>query len=279
MNIIHYQHAHQFLKDSWLQKREKNPGFSLRAWAKQMGMSTHTTLTLMLNGKRDIPKKYVPVLIKSLMLTAREGLYLEMLIGYNQSKTVHEKELYSTRLQELTPQDQSALVELETFRYLEDPIHCIIMDMTDLADFNPDPKWIQARLQISVSVQRIEEVIARLIKMQLLQQDENGQLKKTYRTFTSVPDVADLAGQSYHKNASMMAGELISQQSVHVREFNGYTMSIKKSALPAAKLKLREFARQFMQETEAPAGEGEETYQLNLQFFPITVSSGGKDHE
>jgi uncharacterized protein (TIGR02147 family) len=232
-------------------------------------MSTHAPLNLMLSGKRPIPKKYLPSFIKSLDLNAREGLYLETLIEFNQAKSMVEKDMYHARLKELAPSEPVNLVEMETFKFFGDPLHCIILDMTDLKDFSADPKWIQTRLQFKASLKQIEDTIARLICLKLLK-DVNGRLTKTHKHITNRPDVADLGSQQYHKNVSQLAIDLISEQDVSLREFNGYSMNIKKNKISEAKLQIRAFVKDFIQKIEEPSTAGEETYQLNVQFFGVT---------
>lgn len=269
LKINHYQHAHEFLRDSWEQKRRKNPSFSLRSWAKQLGMASHAPLNLMLNGKRTIAKKHIPALIKSLGLAPKEGLYLETLIEYNQSRTAIEKELYFSRLRDLTPSEPLQTHEMQTLKLVSDPLHFQILEMTQLADFEPSPAWIQSRLRVPATTREIEEAIDRLLKLELLQKEGNG-YKKTHRFVTNKPDVADLGAQAYHRAVSALAAELIAQVPVTEREYNGYTMSIKRESLPRAKLAIREFALRFIKEFTVTADDGEDTYQFNLQFFPIT---------
>ena len=61
------------------------------------------------------------------------------------------------------------------------------------------------------------------------------------------------------------------------REFNRYSMSIIKAKVPLAKALIRDFSKKFMHEVEAASSTGEETYQLNVQFFPVTKSKGEKN--
>lgn len=279
LKITNYQNAHDFLRDSWEEKRKKNPSFSLRSWAKQLGMASHAPLNLMLNGKRTISKKHIPALIQSLGLASREGLYLETLIEYNQSKTAAEKQMYFSRLRDLAPTEPLQAEEIESFKFLGDPIHCLILEMTQLRDFRPDPKWIQSRLRMSSTSKQIEEAIERLLNLGLLQKDSKRGYKKTHRFLSSRPDIADLGSQAYHRAVSALAAELVSEIPITDREYNGYTTCIRRESLPRAKKLLREFVQKFLKEVEIAPGEGEDTYQLNLQFFPVTQNAFQGDNK
>lgn len=87
MNIYTYTKPEVYLKDMLAAKKQKNPQFSLRAWARLLGMKTHTPLQLMLASKRPIPKKYIPLFGKSLTLSEEEVIYLEAMIDHQRART------------------------------------------------------------------------------------------------------------------------------------------------------------------------------------------------
>ena len=53
--VYNYSDPQSFLRDSLGYKCAKNPGFSVRAWARLMGLKAHATLVFLLNGQRGPP--------------------------------------------------------------------------------------------------------------------------------------------------------------------------------------------------------------------------------
>lgn len=98
MNIYAYTRPETYLKEMLAAKKEKNPQFSLRAWARLLGMKTHTPLQLMLASKRPIPKKYIPLFGKSLSLSEEETAYLEAMIDHQRARTEKDKAASKTRM-------------------------------------------------------------------------------------------------------------------------------------------------------------------------------------
>ena len=98
MNIYTYSRPEIYLKDMLASKKERNPQFSLRAWARLLGMKTHTPLQLMLASKRPIPKKYIPLFGKSLNLNDEEVVYLEAMIDNQRARTDADKTAARTRM-------------------------------------------------------------------------------------------------------------------------------------------------------------------------------------
>jgi uncharacterized protein (TIGR02147 family) len=101
MNIYTYTEPEIYLKDMLQMKKRKNPQFSLRAWARLLGMKTHTPLQLMLASKRPIPKKYIPLFGKSLTLALDEIEYLEIMIDHQRAKNPKVKEIAYKKMMEV----------------------------------------------------------------------------------------------------------------------------------------------------------------------------------
>lgn len=272
LSVFRYELASQFLKDAWLEKKSKNPGFSLRAWASHLGFKSHASLNKVLNGQRSIPKSYLPKMADSLGLTSPECFYLETLINLEHSKKFEEKVFYRERLRQMSPKSTLNFKEVESYRFLKDPIHALILEMTSLKDFAPDPEWIQSRLAFKRSAAEITEAIDRLFALGLLQKDPNGKVSKTNENLSNIPDVRNEGVQEYHKNVSRLAIELIEKQDPEEREFNGYSISIDPSRMKRAKQLIREFITAFSNELEAAPGQATATYQLNVQFFGLTTN-------
>ncbi len=284
-SIFNYKKASDFLCDLWKFKKTKNPLFSLRAWSKHIGLKNHAPLQLMISGKRAIPYKYIPLLIQTLNLSQKEGIYLETLVDFERAKTVITKSFYLDRLKRLSPNNSINnnihMTEIDKFLYLEDPIHMIILEMTELPDFKVYPEWILHRLAFETTLTKIKEAILRLKKFNLLSEkveeiNKNGKkikkiiLTKTNKHLTTKPEVFDNSIKEYHKNVSNLASKMIDKQSGDDREYNSYALSIKKSSISKAKELIRDFIKKFLEEIEAGPGSAEETYQLNVQFFGVT---------
>jgi uncharacterized protein (TIGR02147 family) len=270
LDIYKYTEFHKFLTDAWREKRSRNPSFSMTAWAQQLGLENSSPLSLAFKGKRALPKKYLPQIIRTLDLDAEQSHYLEALLDLSRAKTAEQKLLYLERLKTLAPGSDINGEIVEEYKYMSEPIHGAIIEMTDLRSFNRDPAWIQQRLSFNVSISEINEAIDRLLQLNLLKETENHRLQKLHRHFTTPPDVADLGTKHYHKTVSEMAAEAVFAQDITRREFNSYSFNLKKDKIAHAKKKMRKFINDFLNEFEAPVGEGDETYQLNLQLFQIT---------
>lgn len=269
ISVFHYLDPATFLADSLEEKRLKNPSFSLRSWAIALGMKSHGPLHAMIKGQRSIPKKYIPLLIKSLSQTGNEAKFFELLIDLQKAKTNQEKEYYLEMLKDLSPKKMREVTDIETYKYITEPLHIIISEMTQLKNFKNSLAWIKLRLRAQANLKEIEEIIHRLENLGILESIKGKLVKKVAHIYTA-KEVMSEAVQLYHKKMGALAIEQISEQAIDAREFNAISFNIKKQDLPKIKKAIREFSDEFVQNFEAKSGEGEETYHLNIQFFSLT---------
>ena len=269
METYHYLNSGQLLKDRFLKKKSKHPSFSIRAWAKSLGLSSHGPLQQILAGKRTLPKKYLPALKKSLGLNQRELDYLSNLIDFEKSKTEEEKSIFNNRMKKLRPKMSDVhILEVENYKYFENPLHSIIRTLMERKDFRPDPKWIQSTLVFKTSINEINEVINRLIDLGSIEK-KGKKLIKNKRAIQNKADVPSAGVKKFHERMATIAAEEVFKQDVAEREYNSMSFNIKEDKVAEAKLRLREFVQDFISEFQANPDESELTYQINNQFFKL----------
>jgi len=274
VNIYTYLKTSKFLKEILHKKKEKNPSFSLRAWALQLGLKSHGGLQQILAGKRTVPKKYIPQIVKSFNLSHKETVYFETLVDFEKAKTPAEKNIYYDRLNLLRPRKKNLkIIEIENYKFFKNPLHSVIRTMIDRRDFKNCAEWIKKHLRIKTSQKEIKDVIARLFSLGLVENTGAG-LKKTHPRVQNKIDTPCEAVQEYHKYMSLLAAEEVKKQSIDQREYNSFCLNIKEGQIQNAQKKIRSFIDEFISEFEAVKNTSQETYQLNIQLFSLTKMDG-----
>ena len=85
-------------------------------------------------------------------------------------------------------------------------------------------------------------------------------------------DVPSKAVQRFHQKMSMVARDQVVKQKTEEREFNSISFNIKKSSIPKAKEKLRNFINEFLEEFST-FDRNSVTYHLNNQLFALTKNT------
>jgi uncharacterized protein (TIGR02147 family) len=267
--IFDYIEVAKYLTHAFEVKKEINPSFSLRSWALYLGMKSHGPLHSMMKGERAIPKKYVPLLIKSLKLQGKEANFFELLVDLSRAKSIEERELYLERLQKLSPRPLREVNDIEAYKYITEPLHIIIAELTQLKGFKNSLGWIKQKLRPAISLKDIEEILERLIHLGILEKSQGKLIKKVQHIYTA-KEVMSKAVQLYHKKMGTLAIEQIPLQTIDEREFNAISFNINPKDLPAIKDFIRQFSNDMVMRFEASESKGEATYHLNIQFFSLT---------
>lgn len=192
-----------------------------------------------------------------------------MLVDFDRSKNFDEKEFYREKLENLSPRPIREINDLEAYKYVTDPVHIMLAEMTQLKGFKDSPAWIKQHLRINQNMRDLEVMLERLKKLGIIKKEKNKMTKPVEHIYTG-QEIESKDIQAYHKTCSNMAIDQIGKQGIDEKEFNAIAFNIEKKNLPKMKEELREFINKLVEDYEAPPHKGDETYQLNLQLFSLT---------
>ena len=87
INIFIYKDYTKFLADVFEAMKTHQPELTYRKWAKQIGLSSVSALTMVLNGQRNAGKSLQEKLIKSLNLNKKEAdFFIQLVKIHKQAK-------------------------------------------------------------------------------------------------------------------------------------------------------------------------------------------------
>ena len=269
-SVYNYENPHQFLLDYLANKQKEDKSYSVRKWAKDMELKSHSLLVMLLQGKRKLRVQHCEFLAKSIVLNTNERAYLQTLIQYQNADGVEEKKHILTLLSDLHPGEGFRPKEINEFTVLSDWIHMGIMAMTELKDFKGTEEEIAVLLNGKVQLTEIRSALIRLMDLDLLYWSDEGKLVPTFNEITTKDDVSSAGAREYHKQVINLASKAIDEQSLEDREFQSFTMGVAKEKIPLAKEMIRKFRLKL---TKALSGEGDNVYQTSIQFFQLTSNS------
>jgi uncharacterized protein (TIGR02147 family) len=258
------------LRGIFLERVARNPSYSLRGFARNLGVS-HAYLSMILGGKRRIPE--------------HRAIQFSQLAGLNEAEAAAF--VSACRAAVLKPAKGAAKpsspspatgrpndyfrLQLDQFRVLSEWYHLAILDLTLLYNFKPDALWIARRLGLKRS--EVTKAIARLERLGMLSVAETEWQKKhpkleipTYR-----PDEAIRRFHLQMIQKGMEAALSDKQEDFEARDITGTIMPLNPARLAEAKARIRRFRRSLL--NYVTQGKCTELYQLNVQYFPLTRPS------
>jgi uncharacterized protein (TIGR02147 family) len=222
------------LRQTFLEKKRKNPAYSTRAFARDLGMS-QSLLSMVLNGKRPLTLK------QSSRIASLLNLGSEEFIDY----------------------------DAERFKAISHWYHFGILDLTTTDRFKNDSAWMAKRLGISKL--EIEDAVERLVRLGLLERSGRT-LKKANSKVYLATSKSESAVRSFHRQMISKALEELdktTEKAFNAREISSMTIAVPKSEVPRAKLRIKQFQKDLAAMLNK-AGPCNEVYQLNVQFFSLT---------
>ena len=267
-SVFQFTSSREFLRKEFERRIRRNERFSVRAWAKQLGLKHHALLTLVLKNERSLNPPLSFQIRDGLKLKNKEARYFDILVMYENAKSKEEKALYENILESLLPDQRFRLLEVDTFRMISDWYHLAIVEMTNLENFKNDPVWISNRLGHTVTPAQVTEDVDRLIRLKLLKKEKDKSLKRTASEFLTTKDIPSEAIRSYHTQIMNLALKALEEDAVTEKGFESYTMSVDVANIPKAKLLMQEFQKKMSRLLEKQSGQ--EVYQFNMQLFRLT---------
>lgn len=244
------------IKEDLSLRQRQNPHYSLRAYARDVGLHP-STLSKIIKGIRPLPLKNSKILIEKMNLGPKERtLFMESLL---QSKV---------RLDQikLEASDERFMLDESYYKVIAEWEHFAILSLFDLNNFVPSVEGISDRLGITEN--RAEVVLNNLLTCGLVARSEEGTLVKTHASVRTTEDISSQAIKEGHRDALEMGKDKLDKIAVELRDFSEVTISTDPDKLAEAKTIIREF-RQKMSKLLRD-GNRREVYQLAIQFYPLT---------
>lgn len=258
-----------FLRQHIEDKKKAAPQWSLAVWSRTLGLSSTSSLTKVLNGEREPGEKITHSLVSYFNFDHKEEIYFKDLVRLSKIKS--DPRLKSVLIKEmgkLSPSEMIRLLDDKTFSIIKDWYCLAIREMLRLKDFQEDPQWIAKRLAFSVSEEQIKKTLHILLQQGMIVRDAEGKLQIGEGSLQTRNDKVSEAIQSYHNQMLEKAKEALLTQHILEREFTAETITINQSQIPEAKELIRKFKADFARLFEE--AQGDQTYQMQIQFFSLT---------
>lgn len=262
-NIYNYKDFREFFQDFIHYKKSSNPFWSYGLWAKDLGLTGASTLSMIMSGKRNPSTKLCKTFAHYFKFSQEESDYFQKLVKI-QKQTKNDPEMTKYLLDQDGKQEQKTSSEKPLFF---DWRAFVIRELTKLEDFKEDMAWVRRRLDNKLSEQEIEDVIEKLIEHGALSRSEDGRLEATKQVILPGDNIKREDAKSFHTEISELSKRSF-DIAIERRALNSSTLSVDSSKMDQAKELIRNFQIEFSNLMEEETGD--EVYQLNIQFFPLT---------
>ncbi len=247
------EHFRIYLEQEYLKRVNKNPKYSLRAFANHLQIN-HASLSSILNGKRKITNASIKKLSVPLGLSPKQIQYF---INTDTAKTSNLKN------------EEYPILQEEVFNLMSEWYFDAILELSLIKNVQLNPANISKILGINKA--QAKYALDILCKFELLQLDQNAQGKIKYTNSTNIIDenTTTIAQKKYQE--SVMQKSLESLQSVDrkFRDHTSMTMAVSSKDIQAAKKLIKKFRQDLNAFMQREPNNFDEVYSLQVSFFPL----------
>jgi uncharacterized protein (TIGR02147 family) len=272
-DLLHYSDFRLYLADFHRWRKQGDPRFSLRRFAKEIGFSSHTLLRYILDGQRNLSKRTLMKISLALGLSGARADFFENLVFFNQADTMQEKDHFYQKL--LAADKTRGLKKLESrqFEVLKTWYHTAIREMLNLGSFNPDPAWIARKLLPSIEPREARDSLKLLTGSGLIKRTANGYVAVD-NAITTDDETMALFVRNYHLEMLDLAKRAIDEVAPEQRDISSVCMTIREADLPKLKKQIQ-LMRKELRVFAAEGKQAERVVQVNIQLFPLSQGNQG----
>ena len=252
-----------FLFEELRERKKRNSKYSLRAFARDIGIS-HTSLSLVFNGSRKLNNK------SKMQIAGKLKWGTEKTKRFIFSEFIDEINIDSIKSQF---DDFITSIEVDLKRVqvnLEKDLRHwaagAIFQLVGIQGFKNNPRWIAER--IGLEVEEVERILYALFDSGLLEESENGKYKQSHEHVDIARNFKNIDEKTWTKE--ILRKGLLSleePQNAHLK-LNYALFSYDKKSIDMVSKEMENMFKNLRQ--KLVCNKGDEVFQINLQLFQVS---------
>ncbi len=258
----------EYLKTVFEERSAKNPRYSLRAMAKQIGVSP-ATLSGVLNKKKNLSIEKANSVSKALKLSSKNVEIFLLLVQIETTKNEDLKNVLTSKLRSIGGCSEATNLSIEHFKIISEWYHYALLSLTELKKFKLTPTTVfKAAKLLGITKIEVTNAISRLEKLEMIEL-KNGIYTSTNENVCVAALSPNLALRKYHKQMLDKAMASVETQNLKEKYIGSETLAIDSSKIGV----LAELTEEYFNKVINLANSSKEkdhVYHLGVQFFRLT---------
>lgn len=241
------------LQATLVQRCGTNPSYSLRAFAKQLGLES-SFLSKLLSGQRSITFQLIERLTEPLLLSPVE--VREFKDHLARSKGTQSA---GTKYVDLS---------LDAFKVIADWHHYAILELTKVEGFHFLPSHIGKKLGISMHEAR--DAVERLKRLEMLEIDQKTKKLRPAKNFATYGNLFTApAFRKLQKQVLLQAISALEDTPFEKRHQSSLTLAIHSPSLKKAIARIQDFRDELGDVLQPEGKKYDDVYQFSISLFPV----------
>lgn len=255
------QNYRSWLSEELLKRQQKNPAYSMNAFAKSLGLSA-PSLSQILSGKRPLSAKAARTVIEKVKLSPNESIsFLASVVR----EGIVGKEGLELKARKIPGACKE--LELDKFQTISNWYHFAILSLARLKTNKWEATWISN--QLGISKVQARTAFERLERLELIAKSGDGFRRTSEHLWVRTEQGAD-AIRKYHRECLEKSIGALDQQGAPLEYFSSVTLAVNESKIGKVRQNIKGFRDRFCDSIEAGPQDGDRVYMLAVQFIPVS---------
>lgn len=271
-SVFEYLDYRAYLKDFYEEKKTRHGFFSYRYFGNKVGIDSSYLLKVLLKS-RHLSENSIPRVCAFCGLDGNEAEYFTTLVHFVKARTQNESKLLFEKLLSIRFVKSRRILE-QQYEYFRTWYHPVVRSVLEYFDFKDDYTLLGKQLSPPISAKEARASIKLLEQLQLIKKDESGRYRLTDTAVTTGDEWRSAAINAFQEQTIRLSLESIERHDKKLRDISTVTMNINGADFDELRERITEFRRSiisFVNDNSNP----DRTYQLNIQFFPLSDVKGG----
>lgn len=270
MNVFEFDNYRTYLKSELAEKISRNPNYSLRSMARNLGIAS-STLSEVINGRANLSVNNARKIAGALNLEKNQTNYFCDLVQLNSETDPETRELLVERIEKLYPKAKASTdLTLEVFKQMSEWYHMAILEMPYLKNFTLNPTNVAQALGISKP--QAELALERLLKLGFFELDAKGNYQRCHPDLKVQSEIKNTAMRKYYTQMLEKIAVSLEKQTPKERLSGYINMPIDTKALPEIDVAIDNFFNEVIRISNRHKNKTK-TYHLSLHFINLMKES------
>ncbi|MFW5959756.1 MAG: TIGR02147 family protein, partial [Chitinivibrionales bacterium] len=250
IDVFDYTDYREFLRDLITYKKNRNPVFSYRYIARNIGFKSAGHFSLILHGKVNLSTKYIGRFIDFFKLTPREGEYFKAMVLYNQSKAHEEKSTHFRNMVSFR-EFNGKMIEKDSYKIFEKWYYVAVREILSYYSFTDNYKELARIVMPPITSAEAKEAVDALLETGMIRRNSKGIMERVesiYSTGTKIPTV--VLGNFLESTMDIAKDSLYNIER-EKRMISWATVSVSQETFSEIKEELRAFRKKILKKAEA----------------------------
>ena len=260
-----------FLRDYYNDRKKRFPFFSYRYFCMKAGLKSPTIYKEVVDGKRNLTSKMLPLFIKGLDLSPIDRNYFIALVHFNQSKSSEEKTQYLEQMQALKRKVPQQIIPIDQYSLYSKWYLLILRELACIIPWKGNYSILAKAIDPPIKKSEAQEGIEFLLQKGFLKRQEDGTFTQTNQAITSGSEVTSIGIRNFNEKMIRRGADAISEYSQAVRDIRTMVIGISADSYPMIKHEIREFMDRIAQIVDNDR-DSDRVYNIGVQLFPVSKS-------